>query len=133
MGRTDTEITKLPVIEAMVSALWCFKIWFAWQYEAPMHAAFVDFSKAFDLVNHRVLWAVLKVRGLDPKLVDLIQDFYADSKASVGAQGIKSIPFPLLSGVRQGCPLSPILFNSPLMDFCFCLFVCRGRRYALQE
>ena len=116
MGRTDTEITKLPVIEAMVSALWCFKIWFAWQYEAPMHAAFVDFSKAFDLVNHRVLWAVLKVRGLDPKLVDLIQDFYADSKASVGAQGIKSIPFPLLSGVRQGCPLSSILFNV-FMDF----------------
>ena len=42
------------------------------QYEAPMHAAFVDFSKAFDLVNHRVLWAVLRARGLDPKLVDLI-------------------------------------------------------------
>ena len=49
------------------------------QYEAPMHAAFVD-SKAFDLVNHRVLWAVLRARGLAPKLVDLIQDLYADSK-----------------------------------------------------
>ena len=86
------------------------------QYEAPMHAAFVDFSKAFDLVNHRVLWAVLRARGLAPKLVDLIQDLYADSNASVGAQGIKSRPFPLLSGVRQGCPLSPILFNV-FMDF----------------
>ena len=51
------------------------------QYEAPMHA--VDFSKAFDLVNHRVVWAVLKARGLAPKLVDLIQDLYADSNASV--------------------------------------------------
>ena len=39
------------------------------QYEAPW-----DFSKAFDLVNHRVLWAVLRARGLAPKLVDLIQD-----------------------------------------------------------
>ena len=44
------------------------------QYEAPMHAAFVDFSKAFDLVNHRVLWAVVRARGLAPKLVDLIHD-----------------------------------------------------------
>ena len=74
-----------------------------------VHAAFVDFSKAFDLVNNRVLWAVLRARGLDPKLVDLIQDLYADSNASVGAQGIKSRPFPLLSRLRQGYPLSPIL------------------------
>ena len=36
------------------------------QYEAPMHAAFVDFSKAFDFVNHEVLWAVLRACGLDP-------------------------------------------------------------------
>ena len=86
------------------------------QYEAPMHAAFVDFSKAFDLVNHRVLWAVLRAQGLDPKLVDLIQDLYADSNASVGAQGIKSRPLPLLSRVRQGCPLSLIFFNV-FMDF----------------
>ena len=50
-----------------------------------MQVAFVDFSKAFDLVNHRVLWAVLRARGLDPKLEDMIQDLYADSNASVGA------------------------------------------------
>ena len=81
-----------------------------------MHAAFVDFSKAFNFVNHRVLWAVLRARSLVPKRVDLIQDLYADSNSSVGAQGIKSRPFPLLSGVRQGCPLSPILFNF-FMDF----------------
>ena len=70
------------------------------QYEAPMHAAFVDFSKAFDLVNHRVLWAVLRARGLAPKLVDLIQDLYADSNASVGAQGIKSISPPIRGKTR---------------------------------
>ena len=86
----------------------------AWLYEAPMHAAFVDFSKAFGLVNHRVLWAVLRARGLNPKLVDLIQDLYADSNASrLKASSLDHFP---LSGVRQGCPLSPILFNVS-MDF----------------
>ena len=68
------------------------------QYEAPTHTEFVDFSKAFDLVNHRALWAVLQARGLDPKLVDLIQDLNADSNASVGAQGIKSDHFPSYHG-----------------------------------
>ena len=70
----------------------------AQQYEAPMHAAFVDFSKAFDLVNHRVLWAVRRARGLAPKLVDLIQDLYAESNATGGAQGINSRPFPSYQG-----------------------------------
>ena len=70
------------------------------QYEAPLRAAFVDFSKAFDLVNHRVLWAALRARGLDPKLVDLIQDHYADSNASVGARLKASSPdrFPSYQG-----------------------------------
>ena len=65
-----------------------------------MQVAFVDFSKAFDLVNHRVLWAVLRARGLDPKLVDLIQDHYADSNASVGARLKASSPdrFPSYQG-----------------------------------
>ena len=71
----------------------------ALQYEAPMHAAFVDFSKAFDLVNHRVLWAVLRARGLAPKLVDLIQDLYADSNASVGAQ-VQTISPPIRGKTR---------------------------------
>ena len=52
-----------------------------------------------------------RARALASKLVDLIQDLYAER-----AQGIKSRPFPLLSGLRQGCPLSPILFNV-FMDF----------------
>ena len=68
------------------------------QYEAPMHAAFVDFSKAFDLVNHRVLWAALRARGLDPKLVDLVQDLYADSNASRDSRHQVQTISPLIRG-----------------------------------
>ena len=41
-----------------------------------MHAAFVDFSKAFDSVNHETLWEVLEARGIHPKLISLIKDLY---------------------------------------------------------
>ena len=59
------------------------------------------FSKAFDLVNHRVLWAVLRARGLAPKLVDLIQDLYADSNASVGARHqVQAISPPIRGKTR---------------------------------
>ena len=42
-----------------------------------MHAAFVDFSKAFDSVNHEALWEVLEARGIHPKLISLIKDLYS--------------------------------------------------------
>ena len=38
-------------------------------HATPMHAAFVDFSKAFDSVNHEALWEVLETRGILPKLI----------------------------------------------------------------
>ena len=39
-------------------------------HATPMHAAFVDFSKAFDSVNHEALWEVLEARGIHPKLMN---------------------------------------------------------------
>ena len=51
-------------------------------HATPMHAAFVDFSKAFDSVNHEALWEVLEARGIHPKLISLIKDLY-EGKAEV--------------------------------------------------
>ena len=45
-------------------------------HATPMHAAFVDFSKAFYLVNHEALWEVLEAQGIHPKLISLIKDLY---------------------------------------------------------
>ena len=83
---------------------------------APLHAAFVDFSKAFDRVNREVLWEVLLARGVHPKLVELVKDLYTGCQARVAAHGTTSDWFELRTGVRQGCPLSPLLFNV-FMDF----------------
>ena len=43
-------------------------------HATPMHAAFVDFSKAFDSVNREALWEVLEARGIHPKLISLIKE-----------------------------------------------------------
>ena len=75
-----------------------------------MHAAFVDFSKAFDSVNH---WEVLEARGIHPKLISLIKDLYEGNRVQVAGQGrVQSEWFCIRTGVRQGCPLSPLLFRS---------------------
>ena len=81
-------------------------------HATPMHAAFVD-SKAFDSVNHEALWGVLEARGIHPKLISLIKDLYEGNRVRVAGQ---SEWYCICTGVRQGCPLSPLLFNI-FMDF----------------
>lgn len=93
----------------------------------PLHTAFVDFRKAFDSVNREALWAVMAARGVAPKLVTLIQDLYSDCSASVRANGAQSAPFPMASGVRQGCPMSPTLFVT-FFDFLTRLVTLRCAR-----
>ena len=72
---------------------------------------FVDFSKAFDTVDRLVLWAALRAYGVEPAIVDRIADLYQDSDTRIRANGVVSDPFRPHSGVQQGCPLSPVLFN----------------------
>jgi len=86
------------------------------EFRTPMHAAFVDFRKAFDSVNRDVLWSLLLARGVAPKLVALIQDLYRDCAAKVTVGGHASNWFPMTSGVRQGCRMSLTLFIV-FMDF----------------
>ena len=62
------------------------------------------------------MWLILKTRGVHPKLLALIKDLYSVSRARVTAHGTESGWFDIRTGVRQGCPLSPLLFNL-YMDF----------------
>ena len=77
----------------------------------PLFAAFVDYKKAFDSVNRAAMWTLLRSRGVDPHLVDIIEDLYDGCSGEVMVQGYKSKKFAMKTGVRQGCALSPLLFN----------------------
>lgn len=82
------------------------------EFNSPMSAAFVDFRKAFDSINREALWRVLAARGVCPKIVQLIKNLYSGCAASLQLNGATSRSFPMTSGVRQGCPMSPTLFNT---------------------
>ena len=76
-----------------------------------LYAAFIDYSKAFDKVKHQKLIEILKKAGIPEVEIRLIVNLYWGQTAVVRIDNETSENFPISKGVRQGCILSPILFN----------------------
>ena len=74
-------------------------------------AASVDLCKAFDSVNRDALWRILGLRGVPPKLIDLMSVLYSGTESAVRC-GTISDSFPIVTGVRQGCALAPTPFST---------------------
>ena len=72
-------------------------------------AAF-DFEKAFDRLNRRFMLKALQKYNLDENFLKWVQLLYKNSKGTVNYNGELTSLFPIETGVKQGCPLSPILF-----------------------
>ena len=77
----------------------------------PLYLAFIDLTKAFDLVSRDGLFTVLAKIGCPEKLLSIIRSFHEDMKGTVQYDGSTSAPFDILSGVKQGCVLAPTLFG----------------------
>ena len=71
----------------------------------------IDFKKAFDRVRHSALWMVMRNSGISVDIVDVIKSLYEESRSHVQIGDITSDRFQPTVGVRQGCLLSPQLFN----------------------
>ena len=82
-----------------------------------VYCAYVDYSKAFDLVSRSALWLKLIKHGISGKILTVIKGMYADAKSCVRVSGKLSDFFQCTAGVRQGENLSPILFALYLNDF----------------
>ena len=73
--------------------------------------AFIDLTKAFDLVSRNGLFQILDKIGCPPKLLNMVKSFHLDMKGFVQSDGMVSGVFDITSGVKQGCVLAPTLFG----------------------
>ena len=71
----------------------------------------IDAGKAFDIIQHRFMIKTLQKVGLEGTYLNIRKDIYNKPTANIILNGEKLKAFPLKSGTRQGCPLSPLLFN----------------------
>jgi hypothetical protein len=83
---------------------------------SKIFSCFVDFKKAFDSVPRDLLLKKLLKHGINGKFFNIIGTIYLYDKACVKDNGKKSMPFDINVGVRQGCVLSPLLFNIFICD-----------------
>ena len=71
----------------------------------------IDAQKSFDKIQHPFMIKTLQKVGIEGTYLNIIKAIYDKPKANIVLNGEKLKPFPLRSGTRQGCPLSPLLFN----------------------
>ena len=84
------------------------------EWNTPLCICFIDFKKTFDSIHHETLWKILRHYRLPQKIVDFISVLYKSFECSVLIDSTQTYYFPVKSGARQGCILSPILFNITL-------------------
>ena len=76
-----------------------------------IYFCFIDYAKAFDCVDHNKLWKILKEMGIPDHLTCLLRNLYAGQEATFRTGNGITDWFQIGKGVRQGCILSPCLFN----------------------
>jgi len=94
------------------------------QHQQKLYHILIDFKKAFDRVWQDALWASIKKYNMGQKIIWTINELYTKATSAVLFQGIVGEWFHTSVGVRQGCLLSPTLFN---------VFLCRIMTDALED
>ena len=74
----------------------------------------IDAEKGFDKIQHPFMIKTLQKAGIEGTYLNIIKAIYDKPTAYIILKGEKLKAFPLKSGTRQGCPLSPLLFNMVL-------------------
>ena len=89
----------------------CWIIKKAREFQKNTYFCFIDYAKAFDCMDHNKLWKILKKTGIPDHLTCLLINLYAGQEATIRTGHGTTDWFPIGKGVRQGCILSPCLFN----------------------
>lgn len=79
--------------------------------ERPLWIAFLDIKGAYDNVDRELLWSILEREGLGQDFIQLLQGIYNESEVQITWEDQKCTePVVTNRGLKQGCPLSPLLF-----------------------
>ena len=89
----------------------CWIIDKAREFQKNIYFCFIDYTKAFDYVNHNKLWKMLQEMGILDHLTCLLRNLYAGREATVRTGHGTTDWFQIRKRVLQGCILSPYLFN----------------------
>ena len=81
------------------------------EHQRDLYTCFIDYKKAFDRVDHEILWVVLRDMGVPVHLIVLLRRLYTNQEATVRTEFRETDNIDIGKGVRQGCILSPLLFN----------------------
>ena len=76
-----------------------------------IYFCFIDYANVFDCVDHNKLWEILKEMGIPDHLTCFLRNLYADQEWTLRSGHGTTDWFQIGKGVRQGCALSPCLFN----------------------
>ena len=81
------------------------------EFQKEIYFCYIDYTRAFDCVDHNKLWVSLQNMGVPNHLICLLKNLYADQEATVRIEHGLTECFKVEKRVRQGCILSPYLFN----------------------
>ena len=119
-GGLGIEVSELPDVQAgfrkgrgtrdqIANICWIMEK--AREFQKNIYFCVIDYAKAFDCVDHNELWKILKEMGILDHLTCLLRNLYAGQEATVRTGHGTIDWFQIGKGVRQGCILSPCLFN----------------------
>ena len=91
--------------DQIANICWIFEK--AREFQKNIYFCFIDHAKAFDYVDHQKLWKILQQMGIPDHLTCLLRN----QQATVTTRHGTTDYFQIWKGVRQGCILSPCLFN----------------------
>ena len=81
------------------------------QHQQNLYHAFIDFKKAFDRVWHEASWTTMRKYNINVSIIRTLENLYGKTLSAVLFNGSEVECFRTEVGVRQGCLLSPTLFN----------------------